>query len=169
MLTWYFHFSGWTLDQKATLFPANIDENLVDSQYESPFSFKGLERSKSQIQTWLETTDLTSPWSDQKQNTERRLSRPKTSSRVCVHLLRFIFLFYLQSYSLRQVDSSTQTLSLPLDFNLADFLEKHGAPVHKASSAEVSQTHSANSSLRRKLFDCSNGSDSEDSGDITVM
>ena len=39
-------FRGWTLDQKATLFPANIDENLVDSQYESPFSFKGMSHFK---------------------------------------------------------------------------------------------------------------------------
>ena len=59
------------------------------------------------------------------------------------------------------VDQSTQTgLSLPINFNLLQFLEEHGVPIQTVPE----QTGSANSSLRRKLFDCDQASDSEDSG-----
>ena len=32
---------GWTLEQKSALFPAQIDDHLIDSQYESPYTAKG--------------------------------------------------------------------------------------------------------------------------------
>ena len=32
---------GWTLEQKSALFPATIEDHLIDSQYESPYTAKG--------------------------------------------------------------------------------------------------------------------------------
>ena len=59
------------------------------------------------------------------------------------------------------VDQSTQTgFTLPLNFNLMQFLEEHGVPIQTVPD----QTSSANSSLRRKLFDCDQASDSDESG-----
>jgi len=132
--------SGWTIDQRAALFPAQIEDNLIDTQYESPYSSKGLEKSKSALESWLQQTDLTSPWSTKKDKSLNK-SRPGNKS-------------------FRMVDQSTQTgFTLPLNFNLMQFLEEHGVPIQTVPD----QTSSANSSLRRKLFDCDQASDSDES------
>jgi len=147
---------GWTLEQKSSMFPATIDDHLVDSQYESPYTAKGLERSKLALQSWLQQTDLTSPWSETK-DAKGRLS--------------------LTSQKKKQLaDSTTQTnLSLPVNFNLLEFLQQHNAPLQPVTSSGTTTVHqaaatsngsSANSSLRRKLFDAvgqlSDDSDHED-------
>ena len=94
-------FSGWTIDQRAALFPAQIEDNLIDTQYESPYSSKGilltyamsflnphnldlfeiigLEKSKSALESWLQQTDLTSPWSTKK---DKSLNKSRPGNKV---------------------------------------------------------------------------------------
>ena len=93
------------------------------------------------MQSWLQHTDLTSPWSESK---ERQTTGSKRLSLTTAHKKQL-------------ADSTTQTnLSLPVNFNLFEFLEKHGAPLQAVQSSGSTVPHptdksggsSANSSLR---------------------
>ena len=105
---------GWTLEQKSAMFPAHIEDDLVTTQYESPITDAVISKNQSDCEKWLESHDLTSPWQGAINSASKKLNRSRISSK---------------SYS-RGVDAWTQTVtSLPPNFNLFDFLEKHGAPI----------------------------------------
>ena len=105
---------GWTLEQKSAMFPAHIEDDLVTTQYESPITDAVISKNQSDCEKWLESHDLTSPWQGAINSASKKLNRSRISSK---------------SYS-RGVDAWTQTItSLPPNFNLFDFLEKHGAPI----------------------------------------
>jgi len=142
---------GWTLEQKSAMFPAHIEDDLVTTQYESPITDAVISKNQSDCEKWLESHDLTSPWQGAINSASKKLNRSRISSK---------------SYS-RGVDAWTQTVtSLPPNFNLFDFLEKHGAPIQSFSSRDNSISGSANSSLRRKLFESVSDSESDPEPDF---
>ena len=79
-----------------------------------PITDAVISKNQSDCQQWLESHDLTSPWQGAINSASKKLNRSRISSK---------------SYS-KGIDAWTQTAtSLPPNFNLFEFLERHGAPI----------------------------------------
>jgi len=148
---------GWTLEQQSVLFPAPITDEQVDSQYQSTITNEDSTRNASVCQEWLQQTDLTSPWTGHHESYNKlRFNKSKSFGR-------------LNSSNELTQEASTQTnTSLPPDFNLFEFLEKHGAAMQTIPPSREASLGSANSSLRRKLFEGPDGDSEEEEDDEIV-
>jgi len=148
---------GWTLEQQSVLFPVPITDEQVDSQYQSTITNEDSTRNASACQEWLQQTDLTSPWTGHHESINKlRFNKSKSFSRLNC------------SNELTQEASTQTNTSLPPDFNLFEFLEKHGAPMQTIPSSREASLGSANSSLRRKLFEGPDGDSEEEEDDEVV-